>query len=164
MLTGAANLNVGQESTLTINLSGGTWKSADENVVEITTDGTIKGIKNGESEITYSLTTPCGLLVSSPFKVTVISTDDLYAPTAFTPNGDGNNDEFRIYGSAITTIDLSIFNQWGERIYQSTDVTRGWPGTYKGEEQPAGVYIYTAKLKLMDGQELAKKGAVNLIR
>lgn len=162
-INGTTRLNVGQQSPLTINIPGGTWISADKTVVEIASNGTIKGLKNGESEITYILNTPCGVLVSSPFKITVLS-DDLYLPNAFTPNGDGNNDEFRIYGSSIEKIEFSIFNQWGELVYKTTDLSKGWPGTYKGVEQPAGIYIYTAKLKMIDGEEVTKKGAVSLIR
>jgi gliding motility-associated-like protein len=163
LITGSANLNLGQQSPLTINLPGGTWVSADITVVEIASDGTVKGLKGGESEITYTLNTPCGLLVSLPFKVTVFG-DDLYIPNAFTPNNDGNNDEFTVYGSSIAKIEVSIFNQWGELVYKTTDISKGWAGAYKGVEQPAGVYIYTAKLEMLDGQQIIRKGAVNLIR
>lgn len=162
-IIGVSKLNMGDQSPLTINLPGGIWISSNASVVEIAVDGTVKGLKSGESEITYTLITPCGTLVSLPFKVTVLN-DDLYVPNAFTPNGDGNNDEFRIYGSSIDKIDFAIFNQWGELVYKTTDLSQGWIGTYKGAEQPAGVYIYTAKLKMIDGQEMIKKGSVNLIR
>ncbi len=162
-ITGLAKLTIGQQFPLSIDIPGGTWKSSDDNIVQIAADGTVKGINDGESEITYTLNTPC-VSVSLPFKITVIRTDDLYAPNSFTPNGDGKNDEFKIYGSLIDQIELAIFNQWGELIYKSTDQTKGWTGIYKGERQPAGVYVYTAKLKMIDGKEVVKKGAINLIR
>ena len=61
-----------------------------------------------------------------------------------------------------------IFNQWGEKIYESNNVSDlkniGWNGTYKGKPQPVGVYIYVAKFTLTDGSVIDKKGSINLIR
>jgi gliding motility-associated-like protein len=136
---------------------------ANPSVVERALDGTVKGIIEGESEIIYTLNSPC-LSVSLPFKIAVIRVDDLYAPNAFTPNGDGNNDEFKIYGTLINQLELAVFNQWGALVFKSTDQILGWTGDYKGEKQPAGVYIFTAKLKMANGTEIIKKGAINLIR
>lgn len=162
-IIGTDKLTIGQQAPLTINLPGGKWMSSDDTIVEISPDGTVKGLKNGEADITYTLDGLCPS-VSLPFKITVIQKDDLYTPNAFTPNGDGNNDEFRIYGSLIDKIELNIFNQWGELVFTSTQLTSGWLGDYKGEKQPAGVYVFTAKIKMLDGKELIRKGAINLIR
>jgi gliding motility-associated-like protein len=67
-----------------------------------------------------------------------------YIPNAFTPNGDGLNDVF----GAIPRIDyvnqyrISIFNRWGQLLFESTDLHLGWDGTYQGEACSAGVYVY----------------------
>jgi len=57
-----------------------------------------------------------------------------------------------------------VYDQWGELIYTSLNQANGWDGTYKGKQQPVGVYIYTVKIKLSDGTEVIKKGSVNLVR
>jgi gliding motility-associated-like protein len=89
---------------------------------------------------------------------------DVFTPNAFTPNGDNLNDVFKIEGYAIKDIQLRIFNQWGEMIFESADKSRGWDGTYKGKLQPSGVYMYVCSMILTDGSKVVKKGSVNLVR
>jgi gliding motility-associated-like protein len=94
----------------------------------------------------------------------VTYSDQIFVPNIFTPNGDGRNDVFRIYGTMIAAIELKVFNQWGELIYQTRDLQAGWNGTHNGKLQPSGVYVFAAKLTLIDGSEVNKRGAVNLAR
>jgi len=67
-----------------------------------------------------------------------------FIPNAFTPNGDGLNDVF----GAIPRLDyvnqyrISIFNRWGQMIFDTSDLNQGWDGTFKGEACQAGVYVY----------------------
>jgi gliding motility-associated-like protein len=89
---------------------------------------------------------------------------DVFTPNAFTPNGDNLNDVFKIEGYAIKDIQLRIFNQWGEMIFETAEKSRGWDGTYKGKLQPSGVYMYVCSMILTDGSKVVKKGSVNLVR
>ncbi|WP_187774920.1 PKD domain-containing protein [Pedobacter sp. BS3] len=89
---------------------------------------------------------------------------DVYVPNTFTPNGDGKNDELKVYSNYIQSISMKVFNQWGQMIFSTTEKDKGWDGTYKGEQQPVGVYIYVVSVTLQDGKTITKKGAVNLIR
>jgi gliding motility-associated-like protein len=88
----------------------------------------------------------------------------VFAPNAFTPNGDQLNNEFKIEGNSIRSIQLRVFNQWGEMIFESADKSKGWDGTYKGKLQPSGVYMYVCSIVMTDGSKVMKKGAVNLVR
>jgi gliding motility-associated-like protein len=88
---------------------------------------------------------------------------EIFIPNAFTPNGDGKNDNFKPEGTTISAIDMKVFNQWGELIYQTNQLT-GWNGTYNGEIQPTGVYTYTVRITLNNKTELIRKGAINLLR
>lgn len=88
----------------------------------------------------------------------------IYTPNAFTPNGDGSNDVFKVYGTAINSILLKIYNQWGEMIFSSTDLSIGWDGNYKGNKAPATVYTFTLEAKMQDGTDIVKKGTFTLIR
>ena len=89
--------------------------------------------------------------------------DEIFIPNSFTPNNDGKNDVFRVYGNAIAAVTMKIFNQWGELIYEGNDTQGGWDGMHKGKVQPMGVYIYAIKIKLTNGAEMIRKGAVNLL-
>lgn len=114
---------------------------------------TIKVIALGPTECQNSLP---GIAAAQPRL-------DIFIPNAFTPNGDGKNDYFKPEGVSISAIDMKVFNQWGELIYQTNQLS-GWNGTYNGKMQPSGVYTYTIKITLANKTELIKKGAVNLLR
>jgi len=101
---------------------------------------------------------------SAPATATTLSTREIFVPNVFTPNGDGKNDALKVYGNYIRSIDLRIFNQWGQQIFSTTDSTVGWDGKHKGQLQPVGVYTYTLKVVRQDGTTVTKKGAVNLIQ
>lgn len=88
----------------------------------------------------------------------------IYVPNAFTPNGDGVNDVFKIYGTSITSMRLKIYNQWGEMIFSSTDLAVGWDGNSKGNKSPASVYHFTLEAIMQDGTAITKTGVFTLIR
>jgi gliding motility-associated-like protein len=86
-------------------------------------------------------------------------------PSAFTPNGDGNNDFLNILGGNFESVDFKVYNNWGEQIYETLDPNdAGWDGTYKNIDQPMGVYVYVATVVTFDGEEHVLKGDVSLIR
>lgn len=89
---------------------------------------------------------------------------EVWIPNAFSPNGDGKNDVFKPEGTSISAMNMQIFNQWGELIYETTNITGGWNGTYDGKPQPSGVYMYTIRFVLSNKSTLLRKGSVNLIR
>jgi gliding motility-associated-like protein len=90
--------------------------------------------------------------------------DEIFVPNIFTPNSDGRNDLFRVYGNTVASMDMNVYNQWGELIAHSTNLQTGWDGTYKGKLQPTGVYVYVITLALTDGSTTVRKGAVSLLR
>jgi gliding motility-associated-like protein len=73
----------------------------------------------------------------------------LYIPNAFTPNGDGINEEFKPIGDAVDAEDytFSIYNRLGELIFQTNNLNNGWNGTYKGKDLPNGVYVWKIRAK-----------------
>ena len=90
---------------------------------------------------------------------------DIYVPSAFTPNRDGLNDIFRPLGTTIERLDyFRIYNRYGELIFETNDLSKGWDGTYKGQDQKADNYIWT--LEAVDKKKVkrAMKGNVILIR
>ncbi len=85
-------------------------------------------------------------------------------PSAFSPNGDGNNDILYVRGGAVETIVFRIYNRWGEMVFESTDMNVGWDGTYKGKGQEMEVYAYTLYATFFDGSATTKQGNVTLLR
>lgn len=90
----------------------------------------------------------------------------LFVPNSFTPNGDGLNEVFRVLGTeGVRQFRLMIFNQWGEKVFETADAATGWDGRYKGSLQPSGVYIYICTAVMADtGEKTEKKGSLNLVR
>jgi gliding motility-associated-like protein len=90
---------------------------------------------------------------------------DIWMPNAFTPNGDGVNDVFRILGNIgrMQGVALSIFNRWGERIFFTEDKYKGWDGKVNGNEAMLGTYVYMLQYSL-DGKPYLQKGNFHLIR
>ena len=85
-------------------------------------------------------------------------------PSGFSPNGDGNNDVLNVYGTLqATAFSLEVYDRWGERLFSSTEKTKGWDGRYGGSEAPVGVYAYTFRV-VIDGKVTQKSGSVTLIR
>jgi gliding motility-associated-like protein len=87
-------------------------------------------------------------------------------PNAFTPNGDGHNDQFRPkYGSEITNYQMLIFNRFGQKIFESTDRLKGWDGKLNGRPQPTGTYAWLIQYTDHDtGKRVQYNGTVVLIR
>jgi len=91
--------------------------------------------------------------------------DNLFVPTAFSPNGDGKNDVFRVSNITFQKLqEFRVFNRWGQEIYSTTDPIRGWDGSWKGVPQDMGVYQYLIKVAYPDGYIETYKGDVSLIR
>lgn len=91
--------------------------------------------------------------------------DQIYVPNAFNPNSPNPvNRVLRVYGYVIQSMQFMVFNQWGEKVFETTNQTTGWDGSYKGKQQPSGVYIYVLKMTLLNGTKSEMKGSINLIR
>jgi len=89
-----------------------------------------------------------------------------YIPNAFSPDGDGHNDTFTGYGTNFTAFEMSIYNRWGELIYQSNEYDKPWDGfaQNKSELSQIDIYIYKISVQDMKGSKKTFNGQVNLIR
>jgi gliding motility-associated-like protein len=87
-----------------------------------------------------------------------------YIPNVFSPNGDGQNEVFRIRGENINKASLKIYNRWGNMVFDSKDVAQGWDGTYNGKDCEENVYYFKAEIIFKDGRVENKKGNITLMR
>lgn len=90
--------------------------------------------------------------------------DDLFIPTAFTPNDDGENDVLYVRGSNITSMTFNIYNQWGAMIFESQNQQLGWDGTQLGQQVQNGNYVYCLSVTKADGTTQQKSGHVTIIQ
>lgn len=88
----------------------------------------------------------------------------IYTPTAFTPNGDNVNDFFVIKGTFVITYHIRIYNNWGQMVYESNDLTKGWDGKINGTDCPEGTYVYHVEITSLTGEKKQKAGSITLIR
>lgn len=120
-----------------------------------------------ERENEYQLTIVYNDICEATTRATVWVTGEglLYIPNAFSPNGDGVNDVFEIYGKQLKTSKLKVFNRWGEKVYDSMDNPFGqWNGRFKGILQPPMIYIYEAEIEFLNGKTKRQMGSLTLIR
>lgn len=113
---------------------------------------------------TYIVTNVDGCSDTMYITITVEEQTTLYVPNAFTPNSSGNNDQFFAYGTNVKDFQMYVFDRWGNLIYSSNDITKGWDGTYKNNPCQEDVYVW--RVLWTDAQNKKHKmlGHVSLIR
>ncbi|RYE06939.1 MAG: T9SS type B sorting domain-containing protein, partial [Sphingobacteriales bacterium] len=148
--------------------NGGTWQAPSSGTTGTTT--TVSALAPNQVvsiRVRANGTLACQQSGASP-SVTGTSAnplgDEVYIPNAFSPNGDGKNDVFEVYGVTVSNYRMEVYNQWGQMIYRSDNALKGWDGTYKGVLQPSGVYVYKINVVSQNGKEVLKKGTITLVR
>ena len=125
------------------------------------------------SSVTYEIevqdSNGCG--TTDQINITVREKSSLFAPTAFSPNGDGVNEFFTVYTDpSVTSItSLKIFDRWGSLLFEKRNLApnteeEGWDGMIKGEPAQSGVYVFVADFLMIDGSSISKSGEFSLIR
>lgn len=85
-------------------------------------------------------------------------------PTAFTPNGDGVNDVYRLYGKDIQQLTYQIYSKWGELIFEGTSFDDFWDGTFKNKALESGIFLMNVRASGKDGERFEKVQKIKLIR
>ena len=86
-------------------------------------------------------------------------------PTAFTPNRDGLNDLLIPYLVGMKSLNrFSIYNRWGNPVFTTSTMGKGWDGKYNGVDQPVGVYVWMIEYTTFDNITKAEKGIVTIVR
>ncbi len=112
-----------------------------------------------------------GCVAVDSVEIDVVPEDRIYIPTAFSPNGDGNNDSFMIFsGNDVARINyLKIFSRWGETVYENDDFLpndpqHAWDGRHRGRPLNPAVFVYLAEIEFINGEVKIFKGDVTLLR
>lgn len=129
----------------------------------------------GHYQVNLLASTAFGCLDSTEILITIHPSADLIVPNAFTPNIFGessgvydvtntSNDIFYPFTKYVEKYHMTIFNRWGEMIFETFDINIGWDGYYQGLPSPQDVYIYQIDIKWVDGKEENRTGDVTLFR
>jgi gliding motility-associated-like protein len=107
-----------------------------------------------------------GCLGTDTIRVTVYDLEaDMYVPTAFTPNGDGSNDVIRPILLGMKKLNyFKIFNRFGELVFETNQIGKGWNGIFKGKAQDMASFVWMAEGITFKNQVRTKKGNLILIR
>lgn len=110
------------------------------------------------------VTNDAGCLDEDSVFIKLNAPNDIFVPSAFTPNGDGRNDLFKPFiGRKYTLLDFTIYNRWGQKIFTAKNDS-GWDGSIGGQAQNNGTYVWTLNAKDEQGKLITKKGTVIIIR
>ena len=144
--------------------NGVTWTQPSSGAAGLT--HTVSGLTPDQSVtliVRSELGTACASGTSTPVTGSAKSSA-VFVPNSFTPNGDGLNDVLQVYGNSVESLRFMVFNQWGEKLSESTNKANVWDGKQGGKLQPSGVYMYVTRIVMRDGTVINKKGSINLIR
>ena len=120
---------------------------------------------------TMTVTDMDGCTASDEVTVFVIKNRPIYIPNAFSPNGDGTNDNFTVYGGpgARRIETLRVFNRWGALVFEARDIPLGenafgWDGTFKGQRMTPDVFAYYAVVEFIDGELVLFEGDITIVK
>ncbi len=112
--------------------------------------------------VTY--TSPTGCVDSDTTTVVVKDLNTYFLPTGFTPNGDGVNDEIQLHGRGIDYFTLKIFDRIGEKVFETSDIDKGWDGRLHGLPMNDGVFVYELNITFCNGETVKKHGDITLVK
>jgi gliding motility-associated-like protein len=118
----------------------------------------------GEYEVLQVVTSDFGCIDSITITVSVETDFYLYVPDAFTPDGDGLNECFKIKGVGFEGYEFSVFDRWGNEVFHTADVNECWDGTFKGQPLPVGAYSYRLIADLPFDEIEIFTGTLNILR
>ena len=158
----SAILNLGQ--SITLNASGAltySWTSGS-----VSCDSCTSNIESPIANTQYCVAGADinGCRDTVCLNVVVENVCDVFIPDAFSPNGDGQNDEFKVYSHCITELTLQIFDRWGNQVFNGSNSSAAWDGTYGGSLMNTGTYIYQVQYTLSNGKTTKTKGNFSLMR
>ena len=164
------NLNIMEDTSLFAGLDYYIWAYGNGNVnwtpstyLNCTDCDTSTTVANASIQYIATLTDSLGCKTTDTINVEVII-NPLFVPSGFSPNGDGNNDLLKVIGGGIQTFRFSIMDKWGNVVFESTDISQGWDGTFKGVELPTDVFVYVVEGSFTNFQPFKLTGNVTLFR
>ncbi len=111
-----------------------------------------------------SIIDPNGCIGRDTVVVKVNFEEIVEVPSAFSPNGDGVNDSLHVLGVGLVNINFKVYNRYGQMVFSTDNINKGWDGTMDGKPLNQGVFAYTLKYDLINGTHGEKSGNVTLVK
>lgn len=157
---------VKQDTTVCLEDIGNLALDGGENYGHVWSTGETSRYIRISQEGVYKVTTQNihGCERTDSITVTALCGPILYIPEAFSPNGDGKNDLFKVFGRYIEQVDIMIYNRWGTLVFHSNKLENGWNGDAKGQPVNAGVFRCKVVYRGINGTNKEKQAMIHLVR
>jgi len=168
--TAWSNVTITQGQSATLSASGGgtyLWNNGMTDSVIIVSPNLTTVFCVTVTDANGCTDSECVTVLVEPIQCPGYSDDELFVPDAFSPNTDTKNDFLRVYYPIIDCIrefNFIIYDRWGEKVFESSNIAAAWDGTYKGKTMNTAVFVYYLKVTFITGEETVRKGNVSLIR
>lgn len=131
----------------------------------LSNDSISNPVANPQQPVTYTVIGTNEYGCSDTAEIRIDIREDIFIPNAFTPNGDGVNDLFRIENFGYQQlVDFRVYNRWGQLMFTGNEGAQGWDGTFNGNAAPQDTYFYYIKFVSLTGEPRELKGDLMLIR
>ncbi|TAL62225.1 MAG: T9SS type B sorting domain-containing protein, partial [Bacteroidetes bacterium] len=158
-------INIGATTTLTGLTSTGTYTWSP--TTGLSCDTCANPAANPTVTTIYTVTTidinGCTSLDTVIVNVTM-ECEDIFVPSAFSPNNDGFNDLFYVRNPCILDMEFTVYNRWGQKVFFTTDQTEKWDGRFHGKPVDPAVFFYTLNINFITGTSKYIDGNVTLVR
>ncbi len=161
---GDTTIDMGGEAILTSLGTGGDYNWVPSEYVDCPDCPDVIATPLLTTSFFAQMISPEGCVSQDTVIVTVNFMDIVDVPNSFSPNGDGLNDILYVKGVGITDMTFRVYNRYGELIYETTDQKEGWDGTFRGQEENPGVFLWTVEYTLVDDSTTTKSGTITLIK
>jgi gliding motility-associated-like protein len=116
-------------------------------------------------EYTILIQSASGCATVDTLLVNLLNTPSIFVPNAWTPNGDGHNDYLYPLTINITQLNyFRVFNRWGQKVFETNILGKGWDGNFQGKPQQVDVYTWTIEAISSDGYKYKLSGKAVLLR
>jgi gliding motility-associated-like protein len=163
------NPNPPKENTITnfVNQSIGAtsylWNFGDGDTSDLMNPGHLFNA-TGTYNVCLKATNDAGCSADTCENVAALIRPLVDVPSAFTPGKFGVNSNIRVVGFGIAKLHWTIYNRWGQKVFETSSTKSSWNGTFKGKLQPMDVYAYTLEVTFSDGKKVTKTGDITLLR
>ena len=143
------------------------WKTITSGVASLSSSRVSNPVltTNAEAWFNITITAPNGCVTVDTLQAIVFTERTVFLPNAFTPNGDGVNDVFKINPVGVNALNyFRIFNQWGQIVFETRNLSEGWDGKLNGVRQPLATYNWILDATDIYGNSVRESGSVTLIR
>lgn len=163
-ISGNTNMGICDKTELSAFPTTGTYLWGPDQFLTCKTCQTATVNPNHTQAYWVTYTSPQGCVASDTIIINVDETKTYFMPTGLSPNGDGINDSAHFHGIGVDKFNLKIYDRIGEKVFETTDMSLGWDGTYLGSAMNNGVFVYLLEIYFCDGEYKKEYGNITIVK